>query len=53
MTKSPLVYWSRPPMMFSSVVLPQPEGPSTATNSLSRKSMETPLRACTAESPAV
>ena len=35
MTRSPEVYWSRPPMMFSRVVFPQPEGPRMDTNSLS------------------
>ena len=47
MVRSPLVYWSRPPMRLSSVVLPQPEWPRMATNSLSRKAMDTPRRAST------
>ena len=32
-------------MMLSMVVLPDPEGPSTATNSLSRKATDTLSRA--------
>ena len=52
MTKSPLVYWSRPPMMFSRVVFPQPEGPRMETNSLSRNCRLTPFRASTGWPPA-
>ena len=33
--KSPLSYRSKPPIIFSSVVLPEPLGPRMATNSLS------------------
>lgn len=39
------------PIMFKRVVLPQPDGPRIETNSFSRKSMLTPLRAETVESP--
>ncbi len=39
-------------MMLSSVVLPQPEGPRTETNSLSLKLMLTPRSAWTLISPA-
>ena len=49
--RSPLVYWSRPPMMFSSVVFPQPDCPRIDTSSLSRNAMETPFRACTVSLP--
>ena len=38
-------------MMFSSVVFPQPEGPRTDTNSLSRKESDTPFSASTVVSP--
>lgn len=34
--RSPLSYVSSPPIMLSRVVFPEPLGPSTATNSLSR-----------------
>ena len=39
---SPPVGFSKPPMQRSSVVLPQPEGPSSVTNSFSPMSMLTP-----------
>ena len=38
---------SRPDSVFSSVVLPQPEGPITATISPLRMVMLTPRSACT------
>ena len=41
------VVGSRPAMMRSSVVLPQPEGPSSTTNSWSRTSRLTDLSAST------
>ena len=40
-----LSYLSRPPTMLSKVVFPEPEGPSIATNSLSRKFRLTSSRA--------
>ena len=40
-------------MMFSSVVLPEPEGPKMATNSLSRSESETSLSACCVNDPVV
>ena len=36
-SRSPESKWSSPPMTLSIVVLPEPEGPRMATNSLSRK----------------
>ncbi len=36
MRRSPESKWSRPPMTLSIVVLPEPDGPRIATNSLSR-----------------
>ena len=51
MMRSPLVYRSRPPMMFRVVVLPQPEGPRMETNSFSRNSKSMPRRASTVLSP--
>ena len=47
MTRSPEVYWSRPPTIFSRVVLPQPEGPRMDTNSRLRNWRLTPRRAST------
>ena len=38
--------------MFNSVVLPQPDGPRTATNSRSRNETLTPRSAATVLSPA-
>src|SRR5215467_12343327 len=43
----PAVGCVRPPMMLSSVLLPQPEGPSRQTNSPLRISSETSSSACT------
>ena len=51
MTRSPLSYRSRPPMMFSRVVLPEPLWPRMETNSCSRKEMLTPFRAVWRSSP--
>ena len=51
MIRSPSVYWSRPPMMFSRVVLPQPDGPRMDTNSERRNWMLTPFRAWTTVAP--
>ena len=42
---------SSPPRMFSSVLLPLPEGPSKTTNSPRNKSRSTPRNACTSTSP--
>src|SRR6478609_7355641 len=44
----PEVGRSKPPRMFSSVVLPDPEGPSSETNSPSRTSSDTPSSALVA-----
>ena len=41
----PSVGTSRPPMMFKSVDLPQPDGPTTVMNSFSWMSRSTPLSA--------
>ena len=49
--RSPLSYLSRPPIMLRNVVLPQPDGPSTDTNSFLRNSMEIPLMAGISISP--
>ena len=38
-------------MTFSNVVLPEPEGPRMATNSLSRNEMDTSSRATWVKSP--
>ena len=35
--KSPVVYLSKPPIILSKVVLPDPDGPNIETNSFSRK----------------
>jgi hypothetical protein len=43
----PAVGWSRQPMMFISVLLPEPLAPMTAVNSPSSKSMLTLRRAGT------
>src|SRR5215468_24886 len=43
----PAVGCARPPMMLSSVLLPQPDGPSRQTNSPLRISSETSSSACT------
>jgi len=45
--KSPLVYLSRPPIIFNVVVLPQPEGPKIETNSFFLKAILIPFRAAT------
>ena len=45
--RSPVVYLSRPPMIFSIVLLPQPDAPIIDTNSDSRKASVTPLNART------
>ena len=50
-TTRPSVGESRAPMMFSSVVLPLPEGPSTTTNSSAATSNETSASATTSLSP--
>ncbi len=47
----PLVGVSRPPMMFSSVVLPDPDRPQTATSWPRRTVNDTSRRACTAVCP--
>src|SRR5436190_1984574 len=44
---APAIGCSIPPMMLSSVLLPQPEGPSRQTNSPLRMSTETSSSACT------
>ncbi len=44
---SPEVWYSSPPMMRSSVDLPQPEAPTKVTNSLSAMSRLTSFRAST------
>ena len=51
--KSPLVYWSKPPIMLSKVVLPQPDCPSIDTNSELLKDKSTPFKALTVESPLI
>ena len=51
MIRSPLSYRSRPPMMLSSVVLPEPDGPNIATNSLSRRFRLTSSNAFCTKSP--
>jgi len=48
---SPLPGLSRPPTHLRSVVLPQPEGPTTQTNSPSSTAKETSAIACVALSP--
>jgi hypothetical protein len=48
---SPRVGSKRPDMHLSSVVLPQPDGPTTQTNSRSPSSKETSPIACVARSP--
>ena len=48
---SPRVGSSRPDMHLSSVVLPQPDGPTTHTNSRSSSEKETSPIACVAFSP--
>ena len=45
---SPPVMFSRPAIMRSSVDLPQPDGPTSTTNSRSRMSIDTPCRICVA-----
>ena len=47
----PVVGVSRPPMMFSSVVLPDPDRPQTATSWPRRTVNVTSRRACTAVCP--
>ena len=42
---------SRPPRILSSVVLPEPDGPRTATNSLSLNVTDTPSSAFWMKSP--
>src|SRR5262249_22241626 len=49
----PLVGWSRQPMVFIIVDLPEPDGPMMATNSPRAMSSDTPRRACTSMSPSV
>ena len=49
----PSVGESSAPMMFSSVVLPLPEGPSTTVNSPGSTVRSTPSRAVTVLSPTV
>ena len=48
---SPDVGTSSPPRMFRSVDLPEPEGPSSTTNSPAVRSKSTPRRASTRTSP--
>ena len=48
---SPALGGSRPAMHLRSVVLPQPDGPTTQTNSLSSTENETSPIACVACSP--
>ena len=48
---SPAVGRSSPAMTFSSVVFPQPDGPTTQTNSRSSTANETSPIACVAFSP--
>jgi hypothetical protein len=47
----PLVGASSAPMMFSSVVLPEPDGPASAVNSPSPMSRSVPRSACTSTLP--
>ena len=42
MIRSPSSYLSSPPIIFKSVVLPEPDGPSMATNSFSLRLSDTP-----------
>ena len=42
---------SRPPRILSSVVLPEPDGPRTATNSLSLNVTDIPSNALCTKSP--
>src|SRR5258708_19605163 len=53
MSRVPLVGRSRPPMMFSSVDLPEPEGPIRQTNSPRCTSRLTFTRALTISSPSL
>jgi hypothetical protein len=48
---SPEVGWSRQPIRFISVDLPEPDGPMTAVRRPSAMSTETPRSASTAVSP--
>jgi hypothetical protein len=50
-TTRPSVGESRAPIMFSSVVLPEPDGPSTTTNSSGRTSNDTSASAITSFPP--
>ena len=50
-TTVPAVGWSRPPSRLSSVVLPEPDRPRTASSSPRATSMSMPRSAWTTESP--